>query len=247
MDNNVQNNLAFLKPEQREKIRNTTLLFAGIDADTVSIAECALRFGFKKIMLVDDSKVTEEDLCCLNLTNADVGKFKVKAMKSQFQAIFTDANITDIVSKELNFDLDKFRQATLIIVKTLKFSSIEISEYSDEKYLSRHVNALYFCNLGWAGLITVVDPLRCPLMDNTNDHSVSKFAFIRHVANYYRYWGAPLQWLEEMLESSSDCNLPQLSIGTWILGGLVTNVLYDIAIGNNVMYYPQFYMMSIKK
>lgn len=246
MDNRHQYHYPYLKPEQREKIRNVTLLFVGIDADSTSIAECALRFGFEKIKLVDDAKVNEEDLSCLNLPKTDIGDFKVDAIKRRLKAIVPAAKITSAASPIQSNELNDISQQPLIIVRTLNFLTPEISEYFDRYCRKHQVLTLYFCNLGWAGLIVVTDPLRRQLTEPTKDNGTPKSALIKHVADFYRYWGSPLQWLEDILITSFDEKTPQLPVGTWILGGLATSVLCDIAIGNDIRYYPQFYMLTVK-
>ncbi len=233
-------------PEQQEMIRNVTLLFVGIDADSTSIAECATRFGFEKIILVDDAKVNEDDLYYLNLSKTEVGNFKVDAIKRRFNAMCPTVKITTITSSIHDNELNVILQQPLIIVKTLNFPTTEISEYFDLYCRKHHVLTLYFCNLGWAGIIAVIDPLRRQLTEPTKDNDMPKSTLIKHVADFYRYWGTPLPWIEEMLISSLDQKQPQLSVGTWILGGLATGILYDIATGNDVKYYPQFYMLTAK-
>ena len=50
---------------------------AGAGINSV-IAECALRFGFETITIVDGDKVRIEDLSRQNYTHADKGKYKAE-------------------------------------------------------------------------------------------------------------------------------------------------------------------------
>ena len=55
------NNRIYLSNEEQTKIKDTRILLAGAGINSV-IAECALRFGFETITIVDGEKVRIEDL-----------------------------------------------------------------------------------------------------------------------------------------------------------------------------------------
>lgn len=51
--------------------------------------------------------------------------------------------------------------------------------------------------------------------------------------------------ISQYLNEKEELPPPQLSIASWITAGLCTNLLFRIAIGQKVKYYPKYYLSSI--
>lgn len=70
-------NHLYITDEEQQKIKETRLLFGGVGIGSV-IAECALRFGFERMTIVDGEKVKESNLNCQNYAVSDIGKYKAE-------------------------------------------------------------------------------------------------------------------------------------------------------------------------
>lgn len=72
---------------------------------------------------------------------------------------------------------------------------------------------------------------------------------IEQIINDSRSRAKPKIWIENIisqyLKEKTVLPPPQLSIASWITAGLCTNLLFCIAIGQKVKYYPKFYLSSI--
>ena len=53
-------NRIYVSDEEQEKIRQTRILLGGAGIGSI-IAECALRFGFEKMTIVDGDKIEESN------------------------------------------------------------------------------------------------------------------------------------------------------------------------------------------
>ena len=93
-----RNNRIYLSNEEQAKIKDTRILLAGAGINSV-IAECALRFGFETITIVDGDKVRIEDLSRQNYTHADKGKYKAECLCKRLLKINPEANIRFINSE----------------------------------------------------------------------------------------------------------------------------------------------------
>ena len=212
----------FISREEYLKVSHTSLLFLGGEPDSSVIAECALRFGFSHLTFVDNSRVELSDLQNDCFSRTDVGNYKVEAIKRKLLEVDPTAEISHDIAINL---LRKFPTKYSVLFNTI--------------CLNLGVPVLHTYNIGWAGIATVINKHSQSLEWSNLEYRV----FIKMVADYYRYWGTPQHWLEDVLNLNKEC---KISIGSWILGGLITNILYDIVVGNNVRCYPQFYMMTIK-
>ena len=71
-------NRIFISDSEQETIRNCRVFIGGAATGSV-IAECALRLGFEKMTVVDNSNVQLSDLNRHNFTMEDIGHSKADA------------------------------------------------------------------------------------------------------------------------------------------------------------------------
>ena len=72
-------NRIYVSPEEQEKVRDTRILLGGAGIGSI-IAECALRFGFEDIVIVDGDKVELSNLNRQNYVKSDIGKPKAESL-----------------------------------------------------------------------------------------------------------------------------------------------------------------------
>ena len=85
-------NRIFISDQEQETIRNCRVCIGGAASGSV-IAECALRLGFEKMTLVDNSSVQMSDLNRHNFTMEDIGHNKAEAVGRRLLSINPDADI----------------------------------------------------------------------------------------------------------------------------------------------------------
>lgn len=68
-------NRIYISEEEQERIKHVRVLLGGADIGSV-IVECALRFGFENITIVDGDKVEESNLNRQNYVHSDIGECK---------------------------------------------------------------------------------------------------------------------------------------------------------------------------
>ena len=217
MDKRCRDNESYITPEERLKIKDARILIIGAHLG-VGIAECALRLGFESITLVDENVI-------------DYTGVLIKKMEFRSETIETLVADFDIVINAHSFDFD-------------------ITFEIDDKCQKRSVPVIRPFAIGWLGVVTVVSPDGAPLRSlgfNWNDFDIK---FAKYVANYYRYWGIPKDWLERTIETykrePQAFSLNQTSVATWLVGGMTTNILFDIAVGNDYQKFPYLYLSTIK-
>ena len=95
-------NRIFISDQEQETIRNCRVFIGGAASGSV-IAECALRIGFEKMTVVDNSNVQLSDLNRHNFTMEDIGHSKAEAVGRRLLSINPDADIR-IVNQIINKD-----------------------------------------------------------------------------------------------------------------------------------------------
>ena len=88
-------NRIYVDAEEQEQVRGFRVFLGGAGIGSI-IAECALRFGFETLTIVDGDKVEELNLNRQNYRMCDIGKPKVEALKERLLSINPSANITAV-------------------------------------------------------------------------------------------------------------------------------------------------------
>lgn len=228
----------FFSSEESLKVHQTALLFLGVGSAGSVIADCALRFGFSRMTIVDNTKVELHDLNSQSFSVSDIGDFKAEVIRRQLLKINPSVEVYIITDDIETVDFESLIVKHNIAVNLYRQFPSSYSVQFDSLCLNHDVPVLHAYNVGWAGIVTVINKLN----QSFEWSNLGYRSFVKRVADYYRFWGAPKLWLESVLRLSDEC---KISIGSWNLGGLVVTVLYDVVTANNVRYYPQFYMMTI--
>ena len=113
----------------------------------------------------------------------------------------------------------------------------------------RRIPVLHPYNFGWAGFVTVVDPLGHSLSELSDNPKGFELKVAEYVTGHGAFWNQPKEWLDKIVgqykEESNTLPPPQLSIASWIAAGLCTTAMYNLATGKAVNYFPKFYFSSL--
>lgn len=246
MEERYQQNRIYISPEEQLNVKHARVLLGGVGLGSV-IAECALRLGFETITLIDSNKVELHDLNRQNFRTADVGEYKVDALKRRLEEINPSAKITAIKDSIGGENIEELVKTHDVAINALEFRS-DVPFVFDKACKQYNIPVIHPYNIGWAGVTTVVDPSGKQLDELSRDWHSFETQLAKYIADYYRYWGGPQLWLEDALEQAKQeaAELPQLAVSSWIVGGLVANLLFDIVTGKRYKHYPQFYFLSAK-
>lgn len=241
-------NRIYVSKEEQERVRETRILLGGAGIGSI-IAECALRFGFEDIVIVDGDKVELTNLNRQNFEKRDIGKFKAECLAKRLLRINPKANI-----QFHNTFIDSDNVATLlngvkIAINALDFKS-NIPFVFDELCSKRKIPVLHPYNFGWGAFLTIVKPGSYQLKDLSESWEGFEVKMAEFVARYCQFWNMPYRWLDEVIDKykneSGEVPPPQLSVASWIVAGHCVNAMFDIIIGGDVKYFPKFYFSSLR-
>ena len=238
-------NKFYISSIEQDKIKRYKVLFAGCGIGS-NIAECALRLGFETITLVDGDKIENTNLNRQNYNSQDIGKYKTTALKERLLSINPNANIE---THNIFLDYANVHQVLGnhdVAINALDFQS-GIPFYFDELCQQKNIPVLHPYNIGWATLLFIISPHG----PNLKTISAEYQGFEKKVASYLidNLDEQSASWIKDVLGSyeknGQGQSPPQLSVGSWLAGGTCTNILYRLATGKPVKYFPEFYFLTI--
>lgn len=248
MEDRYSRNRLYLTEEEQEVIKNFPILLAGSGIGSV-IAECALRFGFEKITIVDGDQVERSNLNRQNYTEDDVDTNKVDALARRLKSINKNAEINCLdffLTVENVGDHIKGHKAA---INALDFSS-PVPLIFDTACQKLDIPILHPYNIGWGSLVTVIakDGLLLNAIASP-DEEFNEVTLVEYASSYMRYWGNPQSWIDGIIEKYKNekehLPPPQLSIASWSVAAVCTHLLYNIATGRKFKKFPEFYLSSI--
>ncbi|MGG8495308.1 HesA/MoeB/ThiF family protein [Tenacibaculum sp. TC6] len=241
-------NRIYVKPEEQELIKNYPVLLAGAGIGSV-IAECALRFGFENITIIDGDYVEKSNLNRQNYTEDNINTNKVDAIKKRLLSINKEAciNIYNCFLTAENIEEYIFNHK--IAINALDFTS-NVPLIFDEVCQQNNIPVVHPYNLGWGGLATVISPNGLSLKAIAkNGQKVNELRVVEYTSSYMKFWGTPQLWIDEILDEYLNENKklspPQLSIGSWLVASICTHLLFKIATNKEYKRFPEFYFSSI--
>lgn len=247
MEERYSRNRLYITEEEQEYIKSFSILLAGSGIGS-NIAECALRFGFENITIVDGDTVSLSNLNRQNYTHQDISAYKSETLHNRLKNINPNANISFVKEFITKDNLHEIIEGHDIAINALDFDS-NIPLVFDEACQKKNINILHPYNLGWGGLVTVITPKGLPLNSLTSDENFNELKMVEYVAGYLRFWEKPNEWLEKIINDykNEKENLPppQLAVASWMVAGMCTHVMFNIATKKPYKKFPQFYITSI--
>lgn len=248
MENRYIRNRIYLTEEEQEIIKDFPILLAGAGIGSV-IAECALRFGFENITLIDGDFVEKSNLNRQNYTEEDINTSKVEALSKRLLSINKQAKI-----KHLNLFLTvenvfEYINGYSAAINALDFSS-PVPLMFDTACQKLKIPVLHPYNVGWGSLVTVIDKDGF-LLDTLSrpDTCFNEVTVVKYASNYFKYWGDPQKWIDEVItkykEEEENLSPPQLAVASWSVAAMCTHLLFNIATGKKFKKFPEFYLSKI--
>jgi len=247
MEERYNRNRIYVRNDEQAIIKNTRILLAGAGIGSV-IAECALRFGFEQLVIVDYDKVELSNLNRQNYTESDIGQYKAECLARRLLSINSQANITYHNCPVDENNLENLLKDCTIAVNALDFQS-NIPFLFDKACKKINIPVLHPYNLGWAGFLAVVKPTGMQLSQLSEDPHGFEIKMAEYVSKYSSFWNVSRKWIDTILEEyRNEDNIlppPQLSIASWIVAGICVNVMYNLVTGKDVQVFPKFYLSTI--
>lgn len=247
MENRYSRNRIYITERQQQIIKKIPIFLGGAGIGSV-IAECALRFGFENITIIDGDIVEKSNLNRQNYTEKDIDTNKAKALYKRLLNINSKANIIihDFFLTEDN--VDELINGHKIAINALDFDS-DIPLIFDKSCKKKNIPVLHPYNLGWGGLITVINSDGLSLNSIAKEHEpFNELNVVEYTTSYMRFWGKPQNWLEKIVadykKEKEKLPPPQLSIASWLVASMCTNLLFKIAMNEPVKVFPEFYLFS---
>lgn len=228
-------------------MKNASILLAGADLGS-NVAECALRFGFETMTIVDGNRVEETDLNRQNFVKSDVGKYKAETLCKRLLKINPCANISFRNERITRENVEETVRGQRIAINTLPYDS-DIPFLFDRLCSERGIPVLHPRNFGWAGFLTVVKPGGYQLTEISEDYQDFELKLAAFVARYCTFWNIGHEWIADVVKRCQQehdlSSLPQLSIAAWIAAGQCVTAMYNILSNKNLLYFPKFYLSTI--
>lgn len=247
MEERYSRNRLYVSKEEQETIKGVRLLLAGAGMNSI-IAECALRFGFECMTIIDGDKVDESCLDHQNFTKSDVGKYKAETLAKRLLKINPNANIT-FHNRFLDKDnSEEMIEGHDIAINTLGYDS-DMPFVFDEICSKKNISVLHPYNFGWAGLLTIVKPGGYLLTEITPDYRDFELSMAKFVMRHFEFWNVQIDWLKDSIRKYSrekgSMPIPQLSIGSWLAASHCVNAMFNLVTKRHVRTFPKFYMSTI--
>src|SRR5690606_38004084 len=221
----------YLTDREQKIIKDFPILLAGSGIGSV-IAECALRFGFENITIVDGDKVERSNLNRQNFVEDDISSTKVDALANRLQSINKKAKI-----RRLNFfltveNVGEYIKGHQAVINALDFSS-PVPLIFDTACQKLNIPILHPYNIGWGSLVTIIakDGLLLNTIASTEEE-FNEVTMVQYASSYLRFWGNPQKWIDDIIEKykkeEDDLPPPQLAIASWSVAAMCTHLLYNI-------------------
>jgi len=167
MEERYSRNRLYVSEREQSIIKDYKIFLGGAGNGSI-VAECALRFGFEHITIVDGDKVEESNLNRQNYTDNDIGRYKAECLAERLLNINPNAQI-DYHTESLNPDnIEEMLNEHDVAINALDFKD-KTPFVFDEICKERKIPVLHPYNFGWAGFVTIVDPLGHSLSELTEE------------------------------------------------------------------------------
>jgi molybdopterin/thiamine biosynthesis adenylyltransferase len=229
-------------------MRDFKIVFGGLGLGSV-IAECALRMGFETLHLIDGDEVELTNLNRQNYTHDDIGEYKCIALYERLKKINPNANIT---YSNVFLTPENIREELAgadIAVNAIDFTS-EVPMVFDDVCFEMGIPVVHPYNLGYGGLACVLTKQSTNLRNLSDTFKGMETKVISHVLSVFDKKGFGMSVLKDVLteyiaEQGTEPP-PQLSIASWLLGGLCTDIFLKILRKEPIVAFPDFYYTDNK-
>jgi len=248
MEEIYSRNWFYVTLEEQAIIKKCRILLGGAGIGS-NIAECALRFGFEKITIVDGDTVESTNFNRQNFEEKDLGRYKSEVLAERLLRINPNADIQYHTCFIDSYNVNEFVAGHQIAINAIDYNS-DVPFLFDTACRQANVSILHPFNIGWAGFITVITPESLPFSLISQTFEGFEVKMLEYVTQYCHYWHKPKRWLDNILQSyknqkTEDLPVPQLAVASWIVAGYCTQLMYHLCTGKPVKPFPKFYLASV--
>ena len=248
METRYSRNRIYLTEDEQKIIKYFPVLIAGSGIGSI-IAECGLRLGFENITIIDGDSVEKSNLNRQNYTEADIEIPKTEAITKRLKAINSNANIKCHNCFLTPENVQEFIHGHRVAINALDFTS-DVPLLFDKICQEQNIPVLHPYNLGWAGLVTVITPESLSLNAIAkNNEKFNEVNMVEYASSFMKFWGNPQDWIDEIIDKykkeKNQLSPPQLSVASWIVAGMCTHILFNIATGREIKVFPEFYLTPL--
>lgn len=189
MENRYTSNRLYVSEKEQEIIKNFRIIIGGAGIGSI-VAECALRFGFEHITIIDGDKVEESHLNRQNYTSSDIGRPKAECLAKRLSDINPKAHITfrnEFFTKENANDILENQDVAVEAMDDNDESAFVFAQQCKE----RNIPVLHPYNFGWAGFLTIADPSRHSLSELSDIPSRFELKVADYVTGYSAFGRTP--------------------------------------------------------
>lgn len=227
-------------------MRDFKIVFGGLGLGSV-IAECALRAGFETLHLIDGDIVEITNLNRQNYTQSDIGKPKCEALYERLKQINPNANITYSNVFLTSENIAEHLAGADVAVNAIDFTS-DVPMMFDDVCFEMGIPSVHPYNLGYGGLACVLTKDSANLKNLADNCKEAEINMVGHIINVLERKGTDMSILKnalaEYLVEQSKEPPPQLSIASWLLGGVCTDIFSRILRKKQISVFPNFYYMD---
>jgi len=237
-------NRIYISEKEQQQLKEYKIFLAGCGIGSV-IAECALRLGFENITIADSDNVELSNLNRQNYTDENIGTAKTESIKKRLLQINPDANITTHNLYLTESNIEQLLAGHNVAINALDFQGNAPFVF-DELCQKNNIPALHPYNIGWAALLFIIMPTGAGLASISNEYTgFEKKAvsfFLNKMDNGQREWVEDV--LTEYVNETVKQSPPQLSVASWLLGGLCAKILFQLATSKKIKKFPQYYFLT---
>jgi molybdopterin/thiamine biosynthesis adenylyltransferase len=258
-DTFVQRNNGYLAPPVQERIRTTTVLFAGCGLGA-AVVICAARTGFQHFVLVDGDTVDAHNLNRQFFDVDDIGTPKVEALKKHILRINPEARVAAHVAM-----LDQHNAADLVRQADIVFDTIDFVDL--EAVLALHGNAaaqgkpiFTALNIGFGAGVLYFPPgggHSLPEILQRDVEAAAAAGTLNYAAVFGRVMARIGAHLDEqvvaevakaltIMEDGHPCPASQIAVGSFTVGALAVSMFCDVLAGRPVPSAPHIVVHSFR-
>lgn len=246
MEERYSRNRLYISESEQNMVKDYKIFLGGAGIGGI-VAECALRFGFEHITIVDGDRVERSNLNRQNYTENDIDSYKAERLAKRLLAINPQAHI-----EYHNIFITKDNVKGLLKGQDVAINALDFKDNTpfvfDAVCRGKGIPVLHPYNFGWAGFVTVVSPSGHSISELSDNPNKFELKVAEYVVGHGAFWNQPKDWLNKIVaqykNESDTLSPPQLSIASWITAGLCTTAMFRLATGKEVNYFPKFYLSS---
>jgi molybdopterin/thiamine biosynthesis adenylyltransferase len=240
-------NRIYISETDQKLMRDCKIVFGGLGLGSV-IAECALRMGFENLHLIDGDVVELSNLNRQNYTQSDIGKSKCVALYERLKQINPNANITYLNVYLTSENVIEHLAGTDIAVNAIDFTS-DAPFVFDDVCFEMGIPVVHPYNLGYGGLTCVLTKDSANLRNLADNSNGAETGMVGHVLKTLGEKGLDMSVLKkalaEYVAEQGKEPPPQLSIASWLVAGLCTDVFLKILRKEPISVFPKFYYSDV--